>query len=114
MTALSCLVERSISTPIETDPSRRLRVTGTLVNGVTLAGSRVRDHAVMLSRSEASRGPTRETLCCGSEPALNAREWGDMVRQFRLMRIGRNSLRPYRSPGRVRGPIMMIFYTFYS
>ena len=47
------------------------------VNGVTPAGSSMRDNAVMLRRSEASRGPGRETLRCGSELALNAREWGD-------------------------------------
>ncbi len=62
-------------------------------------GESICDHAVMLSaardpslrlrvtrecchveRSEASREPGRETLRCGSEPALNAREWGDTVR----------------------------------
>jgi hypothetical protein len=34
--------------------------------GVTPAGSSVCDHAVMLSRSEASLCPARETLRCGS------------------------------------------------
>jgi hypothetical protein len=57
-TALSCLVVLSISTPNATDPSLRFRVTP--------VGSSRLHHPVMLSRSEASRRPARQTLRCGS------------------------------------------------
>ena len=44
---------------------------------------------------DGHKGPSRQTLRCGSELALHAREWGDTVKHLRLIPIGRNSLGPY-------------------
>jgi hypothetical protein len=70
---------------METDPSLRLRVTP--------AGSRMRDHAVMLSPFVALRVNSAKHLEAQRERPFAAAQ-GDIVRHLRLMLIGCNSLRP--------------------